>query len=114
MNGIQPSTVHLELGDAGRILVVGACAGDLAIPTRTTEPNGTNGAGARFNPLSATPLPPSTLRFFDDEAFAKLAQATPQRLASDIGLDIRLDFTGLRLVERLGIYDRLSRCRISG
>ncbi len=95
-------------------VVVGACAGDLAIPTRTTEPNDTNGARARFNPLSATPLPPSTLRFFDYEAFSKLAQATPQRLGCNIGLDISLDFNGLCLVERLGGHDRLSRCRISG
>ena len=34
--------------------------------------------------------------------------------ASDIGLDIRLDFNGLRLVERLGAHDRLSRCRFTG
>jgi len=54
------------------------------------------------------------LRFFDDEAFAKLAQATPQRLACNIGLDISLDFNGLWLVDRLGGHDRLSGCRISG
>jgi hypothetical protein len=54
------------------------------------------------------------LRFFDDEAFTKLAQATPQRLASDIGLDISLDFNSLRLVERLGAHDRLSGWRITG
>jgi len=54
------------------------------------------------------------LRFFDDEAFTKLAQPTPQRLASDIGLDISLDFNGLRLVERLGAHDRLSGYRITG
>jgi len=54
------------------------------------------------------------LRFFDDEAFTKLAQTTPQGLASDIGLDISLDFNGLSLVERLGGHERLSRCRITG
>ncbi len=73
-----------------------------------------HGGAAGFSPLSAWPLPPSTLRFFYDEAFTKLAQATPQRLASDIGLDISLDFNGLRLVARLGAHDRLSRYRITG
>ena len=73
-----------------------------------------HGGAAGFSPLSAWPLPPSTLRFLDDEAFTKLAQATPQRLASDIGLDISLDFNGLRLVARLGAHDRLSRYRITG
>ncbi len=71
-------------------------------------------AFAGFSPLSAWPLPPSTLRLLDDEAFTKLAQATPQRLSNDIGLDISLDFNSLRLVDRLGAHDRLSRCRITG
>ena len=73
-----------------------------------------HGGAAGLSPLSAWPLPPSTLRFFDDEAFTKLAQATPQRLGSDVGLDVSLDFNGLRLVARLGAHDRLSRCRITG
>ncbi len=73
-----------------------------------------DGGVAGFGPLSAWPLPPSTLRFFDDEAFTKLAQATPQRLGSDVGLDVSLDWNGLRLVARLGAHDRLSRCRIPG
>ncbi len=59
-------------------------------------------------------MPPSTLRFFDDEAFTKLAQATPQGLATDIGLDSSLDFNGLCVVDRLGGHERLSRCRITG
>ncbi len=72
-----------------------------------------HGGTAGFSPLSASPLPPSTLRFFNDEAFTKLARAAPQRLASDIGLDIWLDFNGLRVVERFGAHCRLSRCRIT-
>ena len=90
----------------------GRQAGDAS--SGSAYPVRSQGGGRRgSHPLSERPMPPSTLRFFDDEAFTKLAQATPQGLATDIGLDSSLDFNGLCVVERLGGHERLSRCRIT-